>query len=532
MASIIVKLGILFLFLVSVVGGDDISRPSSNASNSSSCDNPYRLIKVKRWTNGVEQETFVGMAASFGSLIPTSAKEAHKFPLAVPVPVTSCTKSSSKLSGFMALATRGDCEFIVKAQNAQASGAAGLLVINDEEDLLEMGCSKNETALDVTIPIIIITQSEGVAFREALAGGQTVEVLLYSPNQPILDVSMLFLWLMAVGTIICASLWSDFTAPEQTDERYNELAAKETNVPKEEYEIVSINTKSAIIFVFTASAFLVLLYLFMSTWFIWVLIILFCLGAVEGMHSCIVSLVLSKCKSIGNKTLNVPLVGEVSVFSLAVLVFCLGFAIFWAATRKESYSWIGQDILGICLMITVLQLTQLPNIKVATVLLCCAFLYDIFWVFLSPYIFHTSVMIAVARGDKSGGESIPMLLRVPRLLDPWGGDNMLGFGDILFPGLLVCFAHRYDKANKRGARSGYFVWLMTGYGVGLLFTYLGLYLMNGHGQPALLYLVPCTLGLCIVLGLLRGEVKLLWSYGTQPKSNDATQATTSPSEQA
>lgn len=29
---------------------------------------------------------------------------------------------------------------------------------------------------------------------------------------------------------------------------------------------------------------------------------------------------------------------------------------------------------------------------------------------------------------------------------------------------------------------------------GLFLTYLGLYLMNGHGQPALLYLVPCTLG--------------------------------------
>lgn len=29
---------------------------------------------------------------------------------------------------------------------------------------------------------------------------------------------------------------------------------------------------------------------------------------------------------------------------------------------------------------------------------------------------------------------------------------------------------------------------------GLFLTYLGLYLMDGHGQPALLYLVPCTLG--------------------------------------
>jgi signal peptide peptidase-like protein 2B len=72
-------------------------------------------------------------------------------------------------------------------------------------------------------------------------------------------------------------------------------------------------------------------------------------------------------------------------------------------------------------MITVLQVARLPNIKVhkllfchaflmlslflsdmslvtqvATVLLCCAFVYDIFWVFLSPIIFHQSVMIAVS----------------------------------------------------------------------------------------------------------------------------------------
>ncbi|MCI29197.1 signal peptide peptidase-like 5-like, partial [Trifolium medium] len=50
--------------------------------------------------------------------------------------------------------------------------------------------------------------------------------------------------------------------------------------------------------------------------------------------------------------------------------------------------------MGICLIITVLQLAQLPNIKVATVLLSCAFAYDIFWVFISPLIFHESVMIA------------------------------------------------------------------------------------------------------------------------------------------
>ena len=31
------------------------------------------------------------------------------------------------------------------------------------------------------------------------------------------------------------------------------------------------------------------------------------------------------------------------------------------------------------------------------------------------------------------------------------------------------------------------------------------------GQPALLYLVPCTLITTFVIGCIRGEVKLLWN---------------------
>lgn len=38
-----------------------------------------------------------------------------------------------------------------------------------------------------------------------------------------------------------------------------------------------------------------------------------------------------------------------------------------------------------------------------------------------------------------------MLLRIPRFFDPWGGYDMIGFGDILFPGLLISFASRYES---------------------------------------------------------------------------------------
>lgn len=52
-----------------------------------------------------------------------------------------------------------------------------------------------------------------------------------------------------------------------------------------------------------------------------------------------------KWQNCGQKTVNVPLFGEISIFSLLVFLFCVAFAVFWAATRHESYSWIGQDIL-------------------------------------------------------------------------------------------------------------------------------------------------------------------------------------------
>ncbi|PHT98165.1 Signal peptide peptidase-like 3 [Capsicum chinense] len=509
-----------FLFLlqsttVAARADDDISR-AAPANSSTSCNNPYRMVLVKLWIDGVEHETIGGLSAAFGSLLSTHAKNASRLPATYTKPLNGCSSSSFKLSGSIALALRGQCDFLTKAAVAQAGGAAGIVLINNQEDLLEISCPDNSTISNITIPVVTISKAGGDVIDKYFSAGNKVEILFYSPDRPLVDYSAMFIWLMAVGTIFCASFWSELTTSKESNgyEKAPEVIAGGTR-EEDDKEILNITTRSAFVFVITASTFLLLLYFFMSSWFVWLLIILFSIGGVEGMHSCVISLVLSKCKSCGRKTLNLPLLGEISILSLVVLIFCVAFAIFWAVTRKASYSWIGQDILGICLMITVLQLAQLPNIKVATVLLCCAFLYDIFWVFLSPAIFHDSVMIAVARGDKAGGESIPMLLRVPRISDPYGGYDMIGFGDILFPGLLVCFAFRFDKARRKTVLNGYYIWMMVGYGIGLLFTYLGLYLMNGHGQPALLYLVPCTLGVYVVLGLLRGELKDLWSYDSE-----------------
>ncbi|XXG41453.1 hypothetical protein AAC387_Pa01g1904 [Persea americana] len=503
---------------------DDVSHDDESAPKSAACNNKFQLVKVKNWVNGAEGESFVGLSARFGASLPNHAAVAHRTTAVMANPFNCCTNSSSKLSNSIALSKRGDCTFTAKAEVAQVAGAAGLLIMNDNEDLYKMVCTENDTSLNITIPVVMIPKSAGESMKDSLSTGGKVELLLYSPKRPVVDISEIFLWLMAVGTIVCASLWTEFVTCEQTDERYNQLGSPNpgtTNKDDSEKEVLDINAKGAIIFVITASAFLLLLYFFMSSWFVWLLIVLFCIGGIEGLHVCLVTLISRICRDCGRKLIKLPILGEVSALSVVVLPFCVAFAIFWAAKQHASYAWIGQDILGVSLMITVLQMARLPNIKVASVLLTCAFFYDIFWVFISPLIFNESVMIAVARGDNSGGDAIPMLLRIPRFFDPWGGYDMIGFGDILFPGLLVSFSFRYDRSNKKGILNGYFLWCVVGYGVGLFLTYVALYLMDGHGQPALLYLVPCTLGLIIILGWLRGELRDLWNFGKVPSNDDS-----------
>ncbi|KNA24466.1 hypothetical protein SOVF_015390 [Spinacia oleracea] len=484
---------------------------------SSKCSNKARKIAVEYWIDGVGKGVLSAINSKFGPY-PSLEEKSSRLPAVMMNPLNGCSNFSVKASESVALSTRGDCEFTTKAKVAQSGGAAALVIINNLEGLDEMACSKNETDLNITIPVVMISKFGGDILGKAVEAGNRVELRIYLLKRSVIDLSNSLVWFISLATLIAASVWPDLCGHEQTDERYDELSPKESSAPKDEAELdtLDINVVGAIVFVIAASAFLLLLYFFMSSWFVKVLIIMFLIGGSEGMFYCFTSVVLRRCGNARQIHIKLPLVGDLYVIRSLVWLACFGFAIFWMVTRSRSYSWIGQDILGICFMIRVLQMIRLPNIKVATALLCCAFFYDIFWVFISQRIFQQSVMVAVASGQNSGGENLPMLLRIPRFYDPFKGYDMIGFGDILFPGLLVSFCYRYDKAHKKGLFRGYFFWLVVGYGVGLIFTYVALYLME-EGQPALLYLVPCTLGVATILGFCRGEMKDLWNC--EPESD-------------
>lgn len=65
--------------------------------------------------------------------------------------------NAPRLQGKLAWCRRGGCEFVEKAQRASSAGAAGLVVVNDDDGLFKMGGS----GFSSNIPVIMIRASDG-----------------------------------------------------------------------------------------------------------------------------------------------------------------------------------------------------------------------------------------------------------------------------------------------------------------------------------------------------------------------------------
>ncbi|XP_068645689.1 signal peptide peptidase-like 1 [Aristolochia californica] len=213
-----------------------------------------------------------------------------------------------------------------------------------------------------------------------------------------------------------------------------------------------------------------------------------------------------------------------------------------------SGHWILNNLLVIAICVSYVCHVRLPNIKICTLLLVCLFLYDIFWVYYSENFFGANVMVSVATQQASNpvhtlatslrlpGQKMitkqldmPVKLMFPRNL--FGGFAsktgskymMLGLGDMAMPSMLLAVVLYYDNRKsrelailtdssaKRGCKLCKYIWFaVTGYAVGLVATFVT-GLLTHHPQPALLFLVPSTLGPVIIVSLIRKEFTELWN---------------------
>lgn len=195
---------------------------------------------------------------------------------------------------------------------------------------------------------------------------------------------------------------------------------------------------------------------------------------------------------------------EFSTFDLIAfgLSTVLGIWYFW---KKH---WIANNIFGLAFAINGVELLHLNNVMTGCILLGGLFFYDIFWVF------GTNVMVTVAKSFEA-----PIKLVFPQdlLENGLSATNMamLGLGDIVIPGIFVALLLRFDQSLKRN--SNFYFWTtFLAYVAGLLTT-IGIMHFYKHAQPALLYLVPACLGAPILMALVRGDVKSMFSYADHPE---------------
>ena len=219
------------------------------------------------------------------------------------------------------------------------------------------------------------------------------------------------------------------------------------------------------------------------------------------------------------------------ITKLNIVTFTFGLIIGLIYYLKRN--WILNNILGMAFSIFGIENLMLGEYKVGLILLSLLFFYDIFWVFYTP------VMVSVAKNIEG-----PVKLMFPKLQDAidkikrekpdeYAGKaydprefNMIGLGDIVVPGVYVALMLRFDiylfkKAKKDFSKfeysfknMKYFFITFIFYNLGIIITLSSMYFFN-HAQPALLYLVPCTLLSSTLTAFKRKEFDLLWKFNEE-----------------
>ncbi|KAI9993470.1 hypothetical protein PInf_015553 [Phytophthora infestans] len=395
-----------------------------------------------------------------------------------------------------------------------------------------MGVTNRTVAKQLAIPVVYVTIANGHKLQKAIDKHTTSLVArTYRRELPLIDVSSVLLWALGVATALGATYYSASSLRHQEDSTFYEPRRRGEGIRDEESrntrdDIWELDARHAVGFIALAGVFLTVFYYVKLGGAIPVLFAVS--GAATLTQVVGIPAVEWLMPTSASREVKIPLLGDSARLS-EVLGFLpsITAALVWYLHRRTY--WILQDLMGISLCFFFLRTVQLPNLKVATILLSLAFCYDVFFVFLSPLFFGSSVMEDVATGGpaaytKSGypgvdycerypkypacidPEPMPMLLVLPRIMDWSGGVSMLGLGDIILPGMLLSFTLRFDYAQ---GSTNYFRLMAIGYAVGLAMANLAV-MITEMGQPALMYLVPTTLGSLVIASKRNGDFRAMW----------------------
>lgn len=433
-----------------------------------------------------------------------------------------------------AMVMRGNCSFYTKGWLAQGQGAHGLLIVSRASgqqcsDATLMSQEPRKPLWDLAIPVAMLRYSDMLDILGHTRGGAVVRVALYAPPEPIFDYNMVVIFILAVGTVAAGGYWAGLTEADRLQRRraqggggpgghHQQEAAAALRGQGEEGEDEPVDFTPAMTgAVVTMSCSIMLLLYFLYDSFVYVMIAIFSLGAGTGLYSCLAPLV----RRLPLGQYQWPLPGRRAHLQLPLLLLaglCTAVTVVWVTYRNEDHwAWLLQDALGVAYCLFVLRRVRLPTLKNCASFLLALLAFDVFFVFVTPLLTRSgeSIMVEVASGpaDSVSHERLPMVLKVPRLSfsaltlcdQPF---SILGFGDIVVPGFLVAYCHRFDV--QMHSRRVYFIACTVAYAMGLLVTFVAMVLMQ-MGQPALLYLVSSTLLTSLAVAACRRELTLFWT---------------------
>lgn len=277
--------------------------------------------------------------------------------------------------------------------------------------------------------------------------------------------------------------------------------------------IQTVSLQDAVLFPVLASVVLVVLFYVAGVRQVFLFLSFF--SAVSSIAFCIDLPMSVAWPSFWQQQLKQPLtVPGLGIVSQRHVVGCAFGALTWICWLWTGH-WMLNNVIGIAVSASAISFLRVSSGKVAVVLYSLLFFYDIYWVFYSQNQFGESVMVSVATKI-----DMPVKLEYPRYAaDGTLRMSMLGLGDIAVPGLLVAWAHRLGTP--------YFRLLMAGYVCGLVAAMTALFEFHA-AQPALLYIVPCTMIPLFWLAWARGELSLIWGGSESMGSGVSSPRTASP----
>lgn len=477
----------------------------------------YFPLAILHLTNGDKSEDVCAIYNPRYSSIPQELKDTPKYPVFLSFAQNnSCEPQYSRdiwnASSFVK--NEGNCSFFDKLQAAYVAHAKQVILISNRSKDFPVGTVKQHTQVHLSVGKI-----GAISWENAVTNiGIPEFAQLYHPHDPPFDPNLIVLWAIAVFTVVTGAYWSGATLKQNMEANAQDAANgnNESSQEQDKYSFPPLSTIMVLIFIVMICVVLLLLYFFYK-YLIYVVIGIFAIAAVQGSYDCLSGIKAMykgcNCRFPEN---NIPgLSSQPECCNIFLLLFCIGLSVFWIIIRNSMYGWILQDFLGICFCVSLLKMFKLPNLKISAILLLALLVYDIFFVFITPFFSAQgkSIMVEVATG-RGSLEQLPMVIKVPKIVKtamsicerPY---SLLGFGDILLPGLFVAFCHNFDILVKTKCRV-YFVATSIAYACGLIITFVALLLMKS-GQPALLYLAPSVLIAAVIVGGCRKELKELWT---------------------